>query len=97
MTWYLEVQIRKNCPRKLILLLFFLMTVNLGFLKKYTVKVSFLARDREFFVPFRAVPYRDISYRDRDRDRDRTRDRDRDRDRDRYLFLPCLNAKLISL
>jgi hypothetical protein len=47
------------------------------------VKVSFLARDREFFVPFRTapcltVPYRDISYRDRDHDRDRDRDRDLD-------------------
>ena len=31
-----------------------------------------------FFVPFRALPYRD---RDRDRNRDRDRDRDRDRER----------------
>ena len=29
-----------------------------------TLKVSFLARDRKFFIP-----YRDISYRDRDRER----------------------------
>jgi hypothetical protein len=29
-----------------------------------TVKVPFLAREPEFFVPFRAVPFR---YRDRDR------------------------------
>jgi hypothetical protein len=35
-------------------------------IKANTVKVSFLARDLEFFVPFRA-----LSYRDRDRDRDR--------------------------
>jgi hypothetical protein len=40
-----------------------------------TVKVSFLARERD--LSFRSVPYRTISYRDRDRDHDRDRDRDR--------------------
>ena len=43
-------------------------------IKSNTVKVSFLARDLEFFVPFRALPYRD---RDRDRDCDRDCDRER--------------------
>jgi hypothetical protein len=27
------------------------------------VKVWFLARDREFFVPFRALPYRTVTFR----------------------------------
>ena len=36
-------------------------------IKSNTVKVSFLACDLEFFVPFRALLYRD---RDRDRDRE---------------------------
>ena len=28
--------------------------------KPFTVKVSFLAREREFFVPFRTVPFRTL-------------------------------------
>ncbi len=54
------------------------------------MKVSFLAREREFFVPYRATSYRTVTlreYLDRDRDRDRTVPYlDRDRDRDEIFF-----------
>jgi hypothetical protein len=42
-------------------------------LRKSTVKVSFLAREREFFrsVPYRAISYRNVPDRDHDHDRDR--------------------------